>query len=77
MDTLSTLRGDDLLRVKGFVQVAGCPGPVVVHYVQHLAAPPEELTAWPDGEKRTRLVFITRGLSRATVDALFTAVLAL
>lgn len=77
MDTLSTLRGDDLLRVKGFVQVAGCPGPVVVHYVQHLAAPPEELTAWPDGEKRTRLVFITRGLSRATVAALFTAVLAL
>lgn len=77
MDTLATLRGDDLLRVKGFVQVTGCPGPVVVHYVQHLAAPPEELTAWPDGEKRTRLVFITRGLPRASVEALFSAVLTL
>ncbi|TCT05998.1 CobW family GTP-binding protein [Aquabacter spiritensis] len=77
MDTLTGLRGDDLLRVKGFVQVSGCPGPVVVHYVQHLSAPPEELTAWPEGTPRTRLVFITRGLGRARIAAVFAAVLAL
>lgn len=77
MDTLTSLRGDDLLRVKGFVQVAGCPGPVVVHYVQQLAAPPEELASWPDGRARTRLVFITRGLPQAQVEALFGAVLSL
>lgn len=77
MDALAVIRGEDLLRVKGFVNVAGCVGPVVVHYVQHLAAPPEELAAWPqtDGavDRRTRLVFITRDLSRRQVTALFAA----
>ena len=43
METLIALRGPDLLRVKGFLNVAGCRGPVVVHVVQHLAHPPVEL----------------------------------
>ncbi|MEW6122944.1 MAG: GTP-binding protein [Pseudomonadota bacterium] len=77
LDTLTALRGDDLLRVKGFVAVEGRPGPVVVHYVQHLAAPPEEMRAWPDGVAGTRLVFITRGLRREQVEAVFSAVLGL
>lgn len=77
LDTLTALRGDALLRVKGFVSVEGRPGPVVVHYVQHLAAPPEELHAWPDGIAGTRLVFITRGLRREQVEAVFSAVLGL
>ena len=42
------LRGPDLLRVKGFLNVAGCRGPVLVQFVQHLAHPPVELAAWPD-----------------------------
>src|SRR5450830_1509478 len=37
MDTLVTMRGPDLLRVKGFLAVEGCKGPVVVQFVQHLA----------------------------------------
>ncbi|MEP9377349.1 GTP-binding protein [Aquabacter sp. CN5-332] len=77
MDALTMLRGDDLLRVKGFVNVTGCAGPVVVHYVQHLAAQPEELTLWPTEDRRTRLVFITRGLGRDVVEALFSAFLGL
>lgn len=79
MEALCALRGPDLLRVKGFVDVEGCAGPVVVHHVQHLSAPPEELAAWPGGEaqRRTRLVFITRGLSRSAVEGLFAAHLAL
>ena len=47
METLIALRGADLLRVKGILNVAGCRGPVVVQYVQHLAHPPAELQAWP------------------------------
>jgi G3E family GTPase len=43
METLIALRGPDLLRVKGILNVAGCRGPVVVQYVQHLAHPPVEL----------------------------------
>ncbi len=43
METLIALRGQDLLRVKGILNVTGCRGPVVVQYVQHLAHPPVEL----------------------------------
>ncbi len=48
METLIALRGADLLRVKGILNVAGCQGPVLVQYVQHLAHPPVELETWPD-----------------------------
>ena len=40
METLIALRGRDLLRVKGFLHVTGCRGPVLVQVVQHLAHPP-------------------------------------
>ena len=43
METLVAMRGADLLRVKGFLSVEGCKGPVVVQFVQHLAPPPVEL----------------------------------
>ena len=49
MEILMALRGSDLLRVKGFLHVTGCQGPVMVQIVQHLAHPPVELAAWPDG----------------------------
>jgi G3E family GTPase len=74
METLTALRGRDLLRVKGLLDVAGCRGPVLVQFVQHLAHPPVELAAWPDGDRASRLVFITRGLGEAPVRALFDAV---
>jgi G3E family GTPase len=77
LDTLASLRGPDLLRVKGFVNVAGRAGPVVVHFVQHLAHQPEELTSWPSPDHRTRLVFITRQLTRERVEGLLAAVLAM
>lgn len=76
MDTLVSLRGPDLLRVKGLVNVRGRLGPVVVNFVQHLAHPPQELAAWPDEDRRTRLVFITRRLDRHHVVGLLDAVLA-
>ena len=58
METLIALRGTDLLRVKGILNVAGCRGPVVVQYVQHLAHPPVELQSWPDQNRDSRVVFI-------------------
>ena len=77
METLTALRGPDLLRVKGFLDVAGCHGPVVVSIVQHLAHPPVELAAWPDSDRATRLVFITRNIPERHVRDLLTAVSAL
>jgi G3E family GTPase len=77
MDTLMAMRGPDLLRVKGFLNVEGCPGPVVVQFVQHLAHPPVELTEWPDKNRATRVVFITRNISETQVRDLLGAVRAL
>ena len=76
MAVLAALRGPDLLRVKGLVAVAECRGPVVVHFVQHVAHPPVELEDWPDEDRRSRLVFVTRGLPREPVAQLFAAVTA-
>ncbi len=77
METLIALRGSDLLRVKGFLNVAGCSGPVLVQIVQHLAHPPLELASWPDADRSSRLVFITRNVSQDRVFALIHAVRAL
>ena len=77
MAVLTALRGADLLRVKGIVAVDGAKGPVVVHAVQHTSHRPVELQAWPDDDHRSRLVFITRGIGKAEVEALFAAVAAI
>jgi G3E family GTPase len=77
METLIALRGPDLLRVKGFLNVTGCRGPVVVHVVQHLAHPPVELAAWPDDDHASRLVFITRNIPERQVRDLLASVRAL
>ncbi|VCU68350.1 putative GTP-binding protein YjiA [Pigmentiphaga humi] len=66
---LASMRGPDLLRVKGIVDVAEHPGtPVVIHGVQHIFHPHVFLPAWPDGDRRTRIVFITRGIERDLVE---------
>ena len=77
MAVLTALRGPDLLRVKGFVAIEECRGPVVVHFVQHVAHPPVELEDWPDADRRSRLVFVTSGLPRESVARLFTDVAAI
>jgi G3E family GTPase len=74
METLMAMRGPDLLRVKGLLNVEGCGGPVVVQFVQHLAHPPVELDAWPDDNRASRVVFITRNISESQVRDLFKAV---
>lgn len=77
MHVLTSLRGPDLLRVKGLVNVEGEGGPVVVQGVQHIFHPPARLQAWVDDDHRSRLVFITRGIDRDMVKNLFGAVGAL
>ncbi|MFG1224064.1 CobW family GTP-binding protein [Xanthobacter wiegelii] len=67
LDALVIAHGDDLLRVKGILAIAGRPRPVVVQAVQRLFSPPVELAAWPEGMAGSRIVFITRGLSQAYV----------
>lgn len=66
-------RGDDVLRVKGLLRVAGTDTPVVVQGVQHIVHAPSHLDAWPDADRRSRLVFITRGIARAEIERSFAA----
>ena len=73
MDALMQMRGPDLLRVKGFLNVKSCNGPVVVQFVQHLAHPPVELQRWPDDSRQSRVVFITRNISEQQVRGLLDA----
>ncbi len=54
-------RGEDVLRVKGLLDV-GEAGPVVLNGVQHTIHPPEHLDGWPDEDHRSRIVFITKGI---------------
>lgn len=56
--------GADILRVKGILNVAGAATPVVINGVQHLVHPPAHLDAWPTQDRRSHIVFITRGMKQ-------------
>jgi len=67
LQSITSLRGADLLRMKGVVNVEGLPGPVVVQGVQHLLHPPVRMPRWPDNDRQTRIVFITRDIPEAAL----------
>ncbi|HVL55929.1 MAG TPA: GTP-binding protein [Burkholderiaceae bacterium] len=65
LDALVMAHGEDLLRVKGILDIAGRQRPIVVQAVQQLFHPPAELARWPDdAPRRSQIVFITRDLAR-------------
>jgi G3E family GTPase len=68
LQSITSLRGRDLLRMKGVVNVRDLPGPVVVHGVQHVLHPPVRLASWPDADRRTRIVFITQNIPQAALQ---------
>lgn len=68
LELLLASRGENLLRIKGLVNFAGKAGPVVVQGVQHVFYPPAELRDWPDEDRSTRIVFITRDFTRTAVE---------
>jgi G3E family GTPase len=68
LTTLKTKYADQLLRVKGVVHVAGEDDPIAIHGVHHVFHPPMRLPDMEASDPRSRIVFITRGLSRETVE---------
>jgi G3E family GTPase len=72
LDLLSNLRGPDLLRMKGIINVSGQP--VVVQGVQHIFHPPVHLKDWPSDDHNSRMVFITRHIEEKLIRNLFDAV---
>jgi G3E family GTPase len=74
LQVLTSLRGPDLLRVKGIINVEGEAGPVAIHGVQHIFHPPMKLGQWHGTDRRSRIVFIVRNIPREAIEALFGAV---
>ena len=60
--------GERVLRVKGILNVLGLATPVVIHGVQHVIHPPAHLEAWPSADRRSRIVFIVRGLEPQAIE---------
>lgn len=75
LELLIANRGEDLLRVKGILNVKGEEKPVVIHGVQHVFHPPAGLPAWPSDDRRSRMVFITREIDRSAIARLLEEVL--
>lgn len=74
VDLLRSSQGEQLLRMKGIVKMSDDQErPVVLHGVQSIFHPPVRLAAWPDEDRRTRLVVITRDLGEDYVAKLFAA----
>ena len=67
LTALASLRGANLLRVKGLLNVEGRP--VAVHAVQTLIHEPIALAQWPDNDRRSRIVFIARDMTQAEIEA--------
>ncbi|MBL8631011.1 MAG: GTP-binding protein [Rhodospirillaceae bacterium] len=77
LQLLVMLRGPDLLRVKGLVNVADRPNePAVIHGVQHIFHPLTWLERWPSADTRTRIVFIVRDIAPKQITELMTSLTA-
>ncbi len=72
LELLTNLRGPDMLRVKGIMNIDGKP--VVIQGVQHIFHPPVTLDAWPTDDHDTRMVFITKNIEADLIKSLFNAV---
>lgn len=75
LELMISSRGENLLRIKGIVNARESADPLAIHGVQHVFHPPAPLPGWPDDDRRTRIVFITRDLSRQAVEELLNGIL--
>lgn len=69
MTMLLNRHGERVLRIKGMLNVSGVETPVLINGVQHVVHPPVHLEAWPDQDRRSRLVFIVRGIEQSRIEA--------
>lgn len=72
LELMATLRGENLLRIKGLVKVVEHPNqPTVVHGVQQTVHPLQQLPAWPSSDTRSRIVLIVMGIDYAEISRTF------
>jgi len=76
LELLRSTHGPNLLRMKAIVNIEETPDrPMVLHGVQHVLHPASQLEAWPDEDRRTRMVFIVRDIEPRVIRELFDAFL--
>ena len=68
LELLLAMKGPDILRVKGILNISELDGPLVIHGVQHLFHPPLRMKAWPSDDRRSRIVFITRNVDLSALQ---------
>jgi len=68
LELLLANRGDSILRVKGYIDAIGYDQPLVIQGVQHTVYKPEPLAFWPNAQRRSELVFITRDLTQTAIE---------
>ncbi|MDO8895484.1 GTP-binding protein [Nitrosomonas sp.] len=66
--------GGKMLRIKGILNIEGTDQPMAMHGVQHILHPLTPLPAWPDNDRRSKIVFITSDMERETVERIFKAI---
>jgi G3E family GTPase len=71
VEGLVAQNGENILRLKGVLNVAGETQPIALHGVQHVLHPPALLPRWQDDDRRSRMVFIGRDLDHAAVASSF------
>lgn len=69
MGLLLKMMGERMLRIKGLVNLEGRDGPTLLHGVQHTLYPLEQLEHWPGDDRRSRIVFITNGISKEQIES--------
>ena len=75
LEALAEHCGDDILRLKGIVNILESPDrPAVIHGVQHVFHAPAFLDRWPSDDRGSRIVFITRRVPQRWVEVLLEAI---
>jgi len=59
---------EKVMRIKGMLNIAGTAGPVVIQGVEHVMHAPVVLDRWPDADRRSRVVVISRGLAPGIIQ---------
>lgn len=74
LDMLRSSFGPRILRLKGLVRLARDPSrPLVIQGVRHILHIPTLLPAWPDGDRRTRIVLILEDVPPEAVTRMWSA----
>ena len=71
LELLMAMLGEDVLRIKAILNLDGHDQPAVLHGVQHMLHPIARLPEWPTEDRRSRFVFITKNIEKATVERMF------